>query len=84
MRHVESALSKSQAMSPDSDERLNNLEILLCEQDQLLFQLNEVVIRQQQDIDLLKSQLEITSARLKQLQERIPETQSRFEIPPHY
>ncbi len=77
------------ARKPDMDtrdkdeQRLTDLEIKLSYQEDLLDQLNQVVVRQQQEIDLLLREV-------RQLRQQMPESgaqatsASRDELPPHY
>ena len=66
-----------------TDHRLNELEIKASFSEDLLDQLNQVVIRQQLQIDNLNRQIEA-------LRQRIPEAGSGMvsragdELPPHY
>ncbi len=65
------------------DQRLIDLEVKAAYADDLLDQLSDQIYRQQQQIDLLLSELRL-------LRERLPETGSaaprnlRDDIPPHY
>ena len=67
----------------DTDQRLTNLEIKASFADDLLEQLDRVIIRQQQQIDLLIREV-------SELRQRSPDTTSgvnrnpRDELPPHY
>jgi len=66
-----------------TDQRLTDLEIKLSFQEDLLDQLNTIIVRQQQHIDLLLRTV-------RQLREQVPEgsgqrlTQAHEELPPHY
>lgn len=69
---------------PDTtDQRLTDLEIKLSFQEDLLDQLNQVVVRQQQEMDLLMRQV-------RQLRQQMPEgggqtfSRASEELPPHY
>lgn len=69
-------------MSADVDHRLTELEIKASFAEDLLEQLNEVVVRQQQQIERLQREL-------AQLREAVPEPgtgsrSARDEIPPHW
>lgn len=66
-----------------SEQRLTDLEIKLSYQEDLLDQLNQVVVRQQQEIDLLLREVRQLRA---QLPEGTGQTFSRAseELPPHY
>jgi SlyX protein len=66
-----------------TDQRLTDLEIKLSFQEDLLDQLNQVVVRQQQEMDLLMRQV-------RQLRQQMPEgggqtfSRASEELPPHY
>ena len=66
-----------------TDQRLTDLEIKVSFQEDLLDQLNTIIVRQQQHIDLLLREV-------RQLREQAPEgtgqrfTQAHEELPPHY
>ena len=66
-----------------TDQRLMDLEIKFSFAEDLLDQLNQVIVRQQQEIDLLLREV-------RQLRQQMPEgagpAQSRAseELPPHY
>jgi len=69
---------------PDTtDQRLTELEIKVSYQEDLLDQLNQVVVRQQQEIDLLLREV-------RQLRQQVPEgtgqtfSRASEELPPHY
>ena len=65
------------------EERLNELEIKASFTEDLVEQLNQIIIRQQQDLDALARQI-------GQLREQLPEPGTgqprgaRDELPPHY
>ena len=65
------------------DQRLTELEIKASFTEDLVEQLNQIIIRQQQDLDALARQI-------GQLRERLPEAGTgqprgaRDELPPHY
>ena len=65
------------------DARLNALEIKASFTEDLVEQLNQIIIRQQQDLDALARQI-------GQLREQLPEPGTgqprgaRDELPPHY
>lgn len=63
--------------------RLVDLEIRLTHQDATLEALNEVVIRQQQQIDTLSDELGKARQRLSEL-DASPGSAGRHEPPPHY
>jgi SlyX protein len=66
-----------------NDQRLTDLEIKASFAEDLLDQLNQVIVRQQQEIDLLMR--EVRQLRL-QMPEGSSPTQGRAseELPPHY
>lgn len=70
---------------PDTDKRLTELEIKAAFAEDLIESLNQVVIRQQQQIDRLV--LEVTQLR-RQLEQSdagaAPFRSLREELPPHY
>lgn len=65
------------------EQRLTDLEIKLSYQEDLLDQLNQVVVRQQREIDLLLREV-------RQLRQQVPEgsgptfSRASEELPPHY
>lgn len=67
----------------DIEHRLTNLEIKTCFTDDLVDQLNQTVFRQQQQIDVMRQEL-------NRLCQQIPEGSAsaprnlRDELPPHY
>jgi SlyX protein len=63
-------------------ERIIKLESLAAMQDETLGKLNEELFRQQQDITLLKRQLETLEQRLAELGD--PDPFGGNERPPHY
>lgn len=65
------------------EERITELEIKIAYQDDTIQQLNEVIIRQQKEIDQLKQfcrQLDDRLSGMTSTAERRPED----EVPPHY
>ncbi len=65
------------------DQRLTDLEIKLGFTEDLVDQLNQVIIRQQQQIDLLMR--EVTQLRQQAPDDGAPAFRSlRDELPPHY
>lgn len=65
------------------DQRLTDLEIKASFSEDLLDRLNEVVVRQQQQIDRLQRELAALRQQLEQSQ--APGFRSlRDELPPHY
>jgi SlyX protein len=67
-----------------SDDRITELEIKLAYAEDLLEQLNMMVYRQQQRIDLLQEELRLLNSRLENLGSSQEPTDLREEIPPHY
>ncbi len=70
--------------APDTtDQRLTELEIKVSFQEDLLDQLNTIIVRQQQEIDLLMREV-------RQLRQQVPEgagpafSRASEELPPHY
>jgi SlyX protein len=65
------------------EQRLTDLEIKVSYQEDLLDQLNQVVVRQQQEIDWLMREV-------RQLRQQVPEgagqtfSRASEELPPHY
>ncbi len=68
---------------PDED-RLTELEVRLAFQDELLDAVNLTVARQQQQIDLLQSQLRELYELVRYGAPGSGNAQSQHEIPPHY
>jgi SlyX protein len=67
----------------DTDQRLTNLEIKASFAEDLVEQLNQIVSRQQQDIDLLMR--EVRQLRQQTLESAANTTgQVGHELPPHY
>ena len=78
------AMTTSSASAPDTDARLNELEIKASYTEDLLDQLNMTIYRQQQLIDQLLAQVQ-------QLRQQVPQDgpggaamNLRDELPPHY
>ena len=71
------------APTETTDKRLTELEIKLSFQEDLLDQLNTIIVRQQQEIDLLMREV-------RQLRQQMPEgagpsfSRASEELPPHY
>ena len=67
----------------DTEQRLTDLEIKASFTEDLLDQLNQVIVRQQEQIDTLVREV-------SELRQRVPETGAvpfrslRDELPPHY
>ena len=79
MGHTDSAAGRNDT----TDQRLTELEIKSSFAEDLLDQLNQVIVRQQQEIDLLMR--EVRQLRL-QMPEGAGPAQNRAseELPPHY
>ena len=68
----------------DMDQRLEDLETRLAFQDQELQSLNDVIIRQQQQIDQLVAQVSLLKDKLQDLAPSLVVAQSEETPPPHY
>lgn len=66
------------------DERIMALEVKLAFQEDLVDTLNQVLIRQQQQVDLLQQQLRVLYQQLKSLQPSNIADVSQEAPPPHY
>ena len=72
-------------MSKSQHSRLDGLELLYSEQDHMIQTLNDIVAQQSQEISRLNLQIEQIRVQLQSLKSESPtETNSGFEIPPHY
>ncbi len=69
-------------MSSDTDSRLTELEIKASFMEDTLDRLNEVIVRQQQQIDLLTR--EVLALRDQQTADPAAPRSLRDELPPHY
>lgn len=67
-----------------SENRLVDIESKLAHQDQLLFELNEVVTRQQARIMQLEELCNSITERVRSIGEAPPESSTGNERPPHY
>lgn len=71
------------AMPDDTERRLMNLELKVSEADDTLERLNDVIVRQQAQIDLLLR--EVAMLRAQTPADETPAFRSlRDELPPHY
>lgn len=67
----------------NTEQRLTDLEIKASFSEDLLDQLNQIIVRQQQDIDLLMREV-------RQLRQQMPDasgpalSRASEELPPHY
>ncbi len=66
------------------DDRLIELESRLAFQDHTLQELNDVIVRQQRDIDDLRRDLEALRAQLKALAPALVASRGEETPPPHY
>ena len=66
------------------DDRLIELESRIAFQDHTLQELNEVIVRQQREIDDLRRELEALRAQLKALAPALVASRSEETPPPHY
>jgi len=66
------------------EERLIEVETRLAFQDDALQALNAVVVRQQQEIDLLRREIEALKSQLKAVAPGLVASQSEETPPPHY
>lgn len=67
----------------DLEERLVELEIRFTEQQHLLQELNDVVVRQQREIDGLTAELNAVRTKMGALEPGLVDAAQR-EKPPHY
>jgi len=65
-------------------ERLAELEVRLTFQDKTIQELNEVVTRQQRQLDRMTRELETLKAQLQILAPSLVASQSEETPPPHY
>jgi SlyX protein len=70
-------------LSNSVEQRLTDLEIQACFTEDLLDQLNEVIVRQQQAIDLLKRELALLRQQSADAAPAVVRS-LRDELPPHY
>ena len=66
------------------NERLTELEMRVAFQDKTIQDLNEVVTRQQREIDRLARELEVVKSRLSGLAPSMVVPQHDEKPPPHY
>lgn len=67
----------------DTEQRLTNLEIKASFTEDLLEQLDQVIVRQQQQIDLLLREVARLRERTAEPQDGVPRN-LRDDLPPHY
>jgi len=65
-------------------ERLIELETKMAYQEDTIQQLNDVVCRQQDQIDALMEKCSLLLSRTKELSDKLPDDSSIGEKPPHY
>ena len=65
-------------------DRLIELETKLSYQEDTIQQLNDVVCRQQDQIDSLQEKCDLLIARTKELLHKLPDPSEENEKPPHY
>lgn len=65
-------------------ERLDELEVRAAFQEQTIQELNDVITRQQQEIDRLVKDMEMVKSRLKGLAPSLVIPQEEEKPPPHY
>lgn len=66
------------------DDRLIELESRIAFQDHTLQELNEVIVRQQREIDGLRRELEVLRAQFQALAPALVASRSEETPPPHY
>lgn len=65
-------------------ERLIELETKLAYQEDTIQQLNDVVCRQQNQIDILLEKCDLLISKTKELADKLPDDFDDNERPPHY
>lgn len=66
------------------EEKIIDLEIRLCHQDDLLESLNEVVVTQQQQIALMEKQIKHVGSQMKSIRQATAGPEEDEAPPPHY
>lgn len=66
------------------EDRVTALEIHLMHQEAALQELNEVVFRQQQELDRLSREVELLKAQLRAVAPTLAKSPADEEPPPHY
>ena len=66
------------------EERLTEIESRVAFQDDTIQQLNDVIIRQQQDIELLTEELQMLKQQMQTLAPSLVVDQAQETPPPHY
>ena len=67
-----------------TDDHLLDIETKLSYQENLLDQLNSIIIKQQEELDVLKRALLTIQERVNSLNESSAENGDLYERPPHY
>lgn len=67
-----------------NEERIMELEIRAAYQDDLLQTLNDIVTRQQQQIDRLEVTCRLLNEKIKSLSSETSSSETAQEVPPHY
>ncbi len=67
-----------------SEARLVEIESKLAYQEQMVFELNDVITRQQAQIDRLEERCASLLERVRSIGEALPEQAAGDERPPHY
>jgi len=77
---------ESKAMTTEITQKLTEIETLYAEQEYTIHTLNDVVARQDQEINRLSIDLQWLKQQLVELKEQMPDASSgdAIEIPPHY
>jgi SlyX protein len=66
------------------EERLTEIESRVAFQDDTIQQLNDVIVRQQHDIEHLKEELQLLKQQIETLAPSLVVDQSQETPPPHY
>ena len=78
--------NKHRAMTSEITQKLTVIETLYSEQEYTINALNEIVIRQDKEISVLRDDLQWLKQQMRTLKEQIPDSGSSDvdELPPHY
>lgn len=60
-------------MTAETDQKINNMEIMLAHQDRQIQELNDLVAKQWEEIDALKIYVRATKSKLDELENNIGE-----------
>ena len=71
-------------MSDLLEARVTELEIRIAYQDQTIADLNDVVVRQQRDMDKLRNEMEALKGRMQAATVSMIATEAEETPPPHY